>query len=358
MDSLFGLTFLRWIQLLRDNKFNISIRSFFFSIFLSIWSIKNSIIARNDKNIFKEKNITFNDPIFILGHWRSGTTFLNNLLIQDNQFIYPKIYQVINPFTFHTLNQKYIKQIKSRKIEARPMDNVKNDPFLPGEEEFALAAITLKSPIVGWAFPKRFEFYEQYLTLENIPANDREIWKNEYNKFLKKIAFDGDAQKQLLLKSPVNTSRIKFLIELYPNAKFINIHRNPIDVFSSTLKLHNTAIKKSNLQGSNNYDKTERIISTYKKVYDSYFKAIDLIPKNNFIDVSFEELEREPIKILKAIYEKLSINGFYENESKFNDYIDSLKDYKKNVHKELNPIVIEKIKTNWQKYYKNWGYKI
>ena len=40
-------------------------------------------------------------PLFVLGHWRSGTTHLHNLLAQDiDQFAYANTYQVINPHTF------------------------------------------------------------------------------------------------------------------------------------------------------------------------------------------------------------------------------------------------------------------
>ena len=40
------------------------------------------------------------DPVFILGHWRSGTTLLHGLMAQDDQFAYPRIYQVSNPHSF------------------------------------------------------------------------------------------------------------------------------------------------------------------------------------------------------------------------------------------------------------------
>ncbi|MDQ3566024.1 MAG: sulfotransferase [Pseudomonadota bacterium] len=40
-------------------------------------------------------------PLFILGHWRSGTTLLHNLLTRDTgQFAYANTYQAVNPRTF------------------------------------------------------------------------------------------------------------------------------------------------------------------------------------------------------------------------------------------------------------------
>ena len=37
------------------------------------------------------------DPLFILGHWRSGTTFLHNIFAQDKHFGYTTTYQTVFP---------------------------------------------------------------------------------------------------------------------------------------------------------------------------------------------------------------------------------------------------------------------
>lgn len=356
MDSLFGITFSRLFKLLKDNKFDISKNNYPLIFVLIILSLKNSFFYRKDLKKISRNCSKIKDPVFILGHWRSGTSFLHSLLIQDDQFNYPRIFEVIHPFSFLNLKENYMDQIKKREVEKRPMDNVKNDPFLPGEEEFALAAITLKSPLIGWSFQKQFDYYEQFLTLENISVEDRELWKNEYSAYLNKLSNKNN--KQLILKSPSNTARIKFLLELYPNAKFINLHRHPIAVFKSTKKLHETAIKKANLQSVKNYDSVNRIISTYKKVYESYFNTIGLIPKNNFIDVSYEELEINPLDVITEIYNKLSIPNFESIRSDLIAYIDTLKDYQKNKFDNIDDDIKQKLISEWGKYYKKWGYKI
>ena len=47
-------------------------------------------------------------PIFILGHWRSGTTLLHNLMTLDPQFTYPNLYHVIYPGHF-LLTERVVK---------------------------------------------------------------------------------------------------------------------------------------------------------------------------------------------------------------------------------------------------------
>ncbi len=354
MDSLFGITFSKLWELLKNNKFSISFDKIPFLFVLLIVSIRNSYFAMKDKKLQQHDNFISKDPIFILGHWRSGTTFLHNLLIQDTQFNYPKIFEVIHPFVFLYLREKHIKNIEKQKVTNRPMDNVKNDPMSAGEEEFALAALTLKSPVVGWVFPKRYAYYEEYLDFKNIKKNELEEWKNVYINYLKKV--NGKSTKRLILKSPTNTARIKILLEMFPNAKFINIHRNPFDVYKSTFKLHNTAIKSSSLQTNFKYDIHKRIITTYKRVYESYFNQVNLIPKENFIDVSFEDLENNPFKVIENIYSSLNIPDFDKMKPNLEKHLKSIGKYKKNNYTEIKEEYKKDIYNQWGKCFSEWNY--
>ncbi len=357
MDSLFGLIFSKWIQLLKENKFRISPNKIIFLFWMTLNSIKNSLYSKYDKKVlFKntDRDVSISDPVFILGHWRSGTTFLHNLISQDKQFNYPRIYQVIHPYSFLFIYKKFLKKLEELENRTRPMDNVKSSPLASGEEEFAIAALTLKSPVVGWVFPKRFDYYERYLDFKNIDNSEIDEWKRTYIEFLKKICIND--KRRLILKSPANTARIKILLEMFPNAKFINIHRNPFDVYNSTKKLHATAIAKSNLQTKYKYDVHKRVIKTYKNVYSSYFREVNLIPKDNFIDIAFENVEKGPIKEIEKIYNSLNLSGFEKMKPDLEKYLISVKDYKKNKHPVIDENLRVKIYNEWEKYFRYWGY--
>ena len=74
----------------------------------------------------------------------------------------------------------------------------------------------------------------------------------------------------LFLKNPHNTSRVKELLELYPKAKFIFIHRNPYDVYHSTLHLFRKMVSSQFLQDFSEEQISERVLYAYWTTLQKY----------------------------------------------------------------------------------------
>jgi omega-hydroxy-beta-dihydromenaquinone-9 sulfotransferase len=358
MDSIVGIVAKDWKKLLRENNYAVSPRYYVKALFITTMSMKNSVLKRKQEKLFSDslKNVHMkSDPIFILGHWRSGTTFLHNLLSVDDQFCFPKIWEVNNPHTFLILHDKVQESLKRMKQTERPMDNVVVSRFSPAEEEFALATLTLKSPLIGWMFPKNQCFYDRYLTFSDMSQSEIKKWKSAYYEFCLGLLFNN--KKQLLLKSPPNTARIKLLLEIFPKAKFIHIHRNPYKVFQSTQRLFDTAVKTSSLQNENSIDLNKKIINQYLDLYNAYFTQKELIPSNKLVEIKFEELKKNPIEQIKRVYSELGISGFSTFESKLLDHLSSIKSYKQNVYEPVDHLLKEQIGTAWKRCFNEWDYK-
>src|SRR5690606_33838210 len=79
-------------------------------------------------------------PVFIVGHWRSGTTLLHELLHLDHRFATPNTYQCMAPH--HTLVTEWLigKRMGWLVPKQRPMDNMAAGFQRPQEDEFALLA--------------------------------------------------------------------------------------------------------------------------------------------------------------------------------------------------------------------------
>lgn len=207
------------------------------------------------------------------------------------------------------------------------MDNVAFGVTEPQEDEFAVAAL-FGGFSLAWAFPRRAEFYNRYLTLRDTSTKELVEWKAVLTWFLQKLTLKYG--KPLILKSPGHTCRIKVLLEMFPEARFVHIRRNPFDVFRSTEHLMRTGVTPLwTLQRPDFRDLADRIILQYKEVYDAFFEERGLIPKGHFHEVCFEALEADPIGQVRRTYEALALPDFGHAEPALRVYLDSIAGYKK-----------------------------
>ena len=122
-----------------------------------------------------------NDPVFILGHWRSGTTFVHNVFACDKHFGYTTTYQTVFPHLVLWGQPFFKKSMAALMPNKRPTDNMELSPDLPQEEEFALSNMMPYTYYNFWFFPKRWaEYCDKYLTFEKISEEERQIFKETY----------------------------------------------------------------------------------------------------------------------------------------------------------------------------------
>ena len=80
-------------------------------------------------------------PIFILGHWRTGTTLLHEFMIRDERFGYPTTYECMDPNHFLLTEGLFTRWLNFLVPTHRPMDNMKAGFDRPQEDEFALCML-------------------------------------------------------------------------------------------------------------------------------------------------------------------------------------------------------------------------
>src|SRR5262249_55445160 len=152
-----------------------------------------------------------------------------------------------------------------------------------------LSIASLKSPCLGmFSFPRRADHYDRYLTFRGVPERELEEWKAAFLWFLRKLTLKH--RRPLLLKSPTHTARIRLLLDLFPGARFVHIHRDPYLVFQSTEHLHRRLLLIDALQQPS-ADVGEQILQRYTRMYDAFFEERDLIPEGQFHEIRFDALE-------------------------------------------------------------------
>ncbi len=298
-----------------------------------------------------------NPPIFIIGHWRSGTTHLHNLMTQDTNFGYLSMYQSIVP-DCSLVGRNWLKQLLAKIMPIkRPMDNVIWPLDSPQEEEIALCKTMTTSFYTHFLFPsKTRSLFRKYVLMEGASSKIIAEFKRKYYRLLQVATIHAQG-KQLILKNPVNTARIGLLLELFPDAKFIQIYRSPYDVFSSAQNLHQTLTPITTLQTLDYNRAEETILILYEQMMQQYLKERSLIPTGNLVEVRFENLEQNPLQEMQKIYEGLNLPNYDEAESVFKAYITAQKNYQKN-QLQLSAEAQQKIEQRWQFAFSSFGYSL
>ena len=359
LDSqpLAGTTLHNWIRILRENNYHISWPFIPKAIYVSLM-IALLTPLRMKENKFCNTNLSEIDippPIFIIGHWRSGTTFMHYLMGNDPNLAYVSTMETLAPNVFLTNDAFLHNYMRERLPTKRPMDNLELHADLPYEDEYALANVNPHSFYNGWYFPKNImSYFEKYVMYENVNKKVIDIWGKDYTHFLKKIAYKKPG-KRILLKSLVNTAKIKHLLDLFPDAQFIHIHRNPYDVYKSTWKLYKSILPLFSFQHVDYEMLDKAILKIYHDIYKKYLAEKSLIPKENLYEISYKTFVKDPLDNLKKIYDFLGIKGFTKAKPHFQKYIDFHKNYKKDKY-VISKAEKEKVVKNWNFTFDAFGY--
>jgi hypothetical protein len=166
-----GMTFPTWARLLWEIRLNVHPFHWPRALILTVTSLLNALCAALDALLFgwRVRQVRVEAPWIILGHFRSGTTHLHNMLAIDRSFAYPTLYQTMNPHSFLSTEAIFGRSARLLWMRHRPQDNVAIDPTVPAEDEFAVAIATGMSPYMGLVFPRSRTGYERYLTFEGVP---------------------------------------------------------------------------------------------------------------------------------------------------------------------------------------------
>ena len=114
----------------------------------------------------------------------------------------------------------------------------------------------------------------------------------------------------LILKSPVDTARVDLLLDLFPNAKFVHIYRNPYEVFFSVRRMYEIVGKVLRLQKKRS-NLSNFVFDSYRDLYVKYYTDKKLIPKNNLVEIKYEVFIADPLSTIKLIYDKLKAAGIF-----------------------------------------------
>lgn len=345
-----------FFKLLLRNGVSLHPRYLLCLMFLLQSSFWSSFLSFREKLIYGRKLKSApvpRNPIFIIGHWRTGSTLLHQLLNCDPQLTVPDQLQCTYPESFLS-GRKFIAPIMGFMIPGkRPIDNVKAGLNEPQEDEYALFRMSGFSPVERLLFPHSGDYFligdDTFLP----PQKDLHQWENAVKQFAAKLYFHTG--KRIVFKNPYHSMRIPILTKLFPEALFIHIYRNPLTVIPSTRHMWTIVCKENALRKEWRPPEFEEIIECYNNVITQINKDLSTLPKEKYIEISFENLEKDPITIIQKIYNHFNIDFSDTFEEKAGIFIKSIEGYKKN-HYELSKEQEELICDRLQHHMKRDGY--
>ncbi|MCF8459128.1 MAG: sulfotransferase [Flavobacteriales bacterium] len=292
-------------------------------------------------------------PIFIIGHQRSGTTYLNYLMCRDEQFGYLTVKESFMPWIYLTA-KRHLEWMLGRAIpEKRPMDNLKLGLDLPTEPEYALGNMTVSTMLAGYMIPKRlYSVFRKTVLFDD--ACDKEEWKHALRYFMQKLTLKNDG-KQLIIKAPENLGRVKEILEIFPDAKFIHIHRDPYRVYFSTERLYGITLPLVAMQYCSEDVVKDFIMRSYREMFDRYFEAKRLIPKGNLTEVRYDDLIGCELSELERVYNELSLEGFEAAKPFIKQEVKTYENYQTNTY-NYPPERMAEIYSAWESVFDELGY--
>jgi hypothetical protein len=352
-----GCDLFAWLRLLARNRCAVEPRYWYIAGVVTCVSVGHTVLrylqdawygSRLDRTPIRH------DPLFIVGHWRTGTTLVHELLILDERHTFPNTYQCLEPNHF-LLTEGFFRRHGTFLLPSRrPMDNMAAGWDRPQEDEFALCMMGQPSPYLTIAFPNRPPQDQEAFDLDGLPPRARAAWKRAFMRFLRRLTFKDP--RRLILKSPTHSCRIPTLLELFPQARFVHVVRNPYVVFPSTVNLWRTLYETHGLQKPTFAGLEEHVFATFSHLYERLEAGKRLVGPGRFHEVRYEDLVAEPTEQMRRLYEALELDGFEAVRPRIEEYLRERAGYQTNRYPRLSAELHAEITRRWGEVIRRYGY--
>ena len=343
-----GMDAAGWLRLLKRNRYSVDPRCLHRFAFVSVSAFGNTLL-HYVQEIFWSRRVRETEivhaPVFVIGHWRSGTSLLHELLALDPEHVAPSTYACVFPHHFLLTERWFGWLVNSVLPSRRPMDNMAMSSEGPLEDEFAMCNLGEPSPYLTIAFPNE--------PPQDLPPEAGNHWRQSLLRFLKQIT--TRTGKRIVLKSPPHTCRVRMLLELFPDARFVHIVRDPFVVFPSTLNLWRRLYRYQGLQTPTFEGLEDYVFDNYLHLFDTLQESRSLVSSSRFYELRYEDLVKDPLEQLRAVYQHLDLGDFERVVPRVEQYLRGTAGYTTNRY-ELTSEQRERVAQRWAHVIQRYGY--
>jgi hypothetical protein len=172
-------------------------------------------------------------------------------------------------------------------------------------------------------------------------------WKKNFVRMI------SEAQRNVggeifLSKNPPTTFRIKEILEIYPQAKFIFLEREPYRVLSSFRLFMQKVVQGVGFHKVDNERFNEYMIDLYQRLYKVYNEQKSLIPKSNLFEIDFKDFTKDPIENIRSIYNQFGFSFSDDIESRIKSKLDEFENHEPGDY-TIPGDIVELVKTHLEK---------
>ncbi len=273
-------------------------------------------------------------PIFIIGQGRTGTTILHELLTLDPRNRVPLTWEVEDP----TPPPETATYFTDPRIETAQKQLDQSERLIPDFKKIHRMGGDLPQECV------RFMAYEMVSVIFSVTwrtptyarwcMNDADMASvyRAHRRFLQLLQSKHPGDRWMV-KSPAHLWYLDHVVAEYPDACFIQTHRDPLKVLSSLTSLH-VVLRK---MASDHIDVkaiaeewSEWLGLGYERSVD--FRQSGAVPDDRFVDLQFREFLGDPIGGVQRIYDQFGMELTPEVAAKMKDYVSSNPDDRDGKH--------------------------
>jgi hypothetical protein len=274
------------------------------------------------------------DPVFIVGMPRTGTTILHALLHEDRNRRAPLSWECLLPHPApgpeeHDENERIDAVRKEFDQIFRLVPDFRRKHYMTADspqECIGITALNFASfQYLAMAYlPKYHDWFTEADQVANLH------W---HRRFLQFLQSGGIRTRRWLLKSPVHLMRLRAIFEVYPDARVIVTHRHPASVVPSVASL----ISSMRSFYSDDED-TVRTGREQLRIWADYFARFlrdrrELGREDQMVDVFFDDFVKNQMSVVDSIYARFGWELQPEDRTRMEQLLQRERRGKHGVHK-------------------------
>lgn len=259
-------------------------------------------------------------PVFIVGHARSGTTYLHHMMANDPRFSYVLLWEMFFPSLIEKkvlravlgwdqrLGGRLRKRIDilDQRLFAKSNQVHESGLFAPEEDEFLLTTSCASGFwVVQYPQAQHLDFY--YVD-ERWPERRRRRAMEFYRECVRRQLVLNGSGVMHLSKAPIHCGRVQSLIDTFPDARFVVPVRNPYETIPSFLKLMQYAWSARKRSETDMQDSFASFVESSYHYYQHPLDVLDAHPEVPSAILNYSDLVTDPAGTVRRVYEQIGLD--------------------------------------------------